>query len=1023
MDEALNKGDAVSLASDPQKAGAVIAVDGERITVMLDGKRMAVYREQITRCTYDAEEETSAALNVQEVLAAMSAWQINHPMGTSLFSLGQARIDFVPYQFRPVMAMIKADRARLLIADDVGVGKTIEAGLILKELEARKGITSVLVICPRALVTERKWELEMRRFDEDFTPLDGVSFASAQMDADMDGEWPVKYSKAILPYSLLTEESVTGMKDDDRRHKIKSKRYHGLERLDTPPHFDLVIVDEAHTIRNPATWWCRGVKSFCENADAVVFMTATPLQNKNEDLYTLLGILRPDIVVSRDAFAKMSEPNKDINAVIRDIRGGKDRWKEEAQEHIAAMLETDWGARVIAQSSGFAALERFMNKDSTTREEKIEAVSIAEGLHTFSGMMTRTRRRDIGSFCTRRGQTINTAFNKEERALYDALMDFEKQALSMLHGPNVAFMMCTFKRQAASCIHALVPFIDDVISRRMEELEKLEEFIDWDDDGTITDDMRNVLSALENNVRDAATSLPDDDSKFNELLEFVKNKQSEKNRRVIVFSSFRRTLVYIQKKLAKAGIRVGRVDGGVPYDERRELSGLFRLEKEDPNALDVLLFSEVGSEGLDYQFCDAIVNYDLPWNPMRIEQRIGRIDRRGQKSDVVRICNMIVDGTIDADVYNKCLVKIGIFEDSVGDCAEILGSIGEKLQKIMTDASMTDSERREKLEQMADNEVREIQESRRMEKEDRLLYGVDISEEMAAEAVKRAKNEWVSDMGLLSLVNIYLDKRLEKGDYIKGGGTVKTLRLSQAARGKLLSDMRSLPRGVSNRADRAWRAWLKGEAQTLSVTFDSDVARYNDKTMLLNQTHPLLRVAAAYIGKEDAVTVAARAAIDGVPSGEYAFLVYAWQLTGVRESEKMVAVCDNDKVQSCLFDAIRCATDCTMPSGDFTTQWNDLDAKHHAMWRAARGEHIARMQEDCALRLSQDAELFARLERTLQEAIDKSKDEKILRMKRSQLSKERAAFELRQAKLKEEANKADVLATLVVRGVIVVDGR
>ena len=104
--------------------------------------------------------------------------------------------------------------------------------------------------------------------------------------------------------------------------------------------------------------------------------------------------------------------------------------------------------------------------------------------------------------------------------------------------------------------------------------------------------------------------------------------------------------------------RVAQIDGSVKDEQRRNLRARFELDKSNPEALDILLFTEVGSEGPVYQFCDTMINYDLPWNPMRIEQRIGRIDRRGQKSEVVNIYNLITVGTVDADIYDSLFVYI-----------------------------------------------------------------------------------------------------------------------------------------------------------------------------------------------------------------------------------------------------------------------------------------------------------------------------------------------------------------------------
>ena len=306
-------GSIVTLVSDPSVIGAVINVIGNKYLVLINGKVETCFREQIQLQQMKEEQKFLPLLKVR---SALTAYQIHNPGSRNLYSLNAARIDFVPYQFRPALRMIHADSPRILVADDVGVGKTIEAGLILKEMEARSALTSVLVICPRPLVAERKWQLEMKRFDEDFTQLDGRMLAECISETDRDGEWPEQHSKTIIPYSLFGEDSIMGRSSKSgKKHKSL-----GLADLDPPPHFDLVIVDEAHTIRNANTWAYKGVELFCRNADAVVFLTATPLQNSNNDLYTLLNLLRPDVVIDKDTFLRMSEPNAYINNLLPAIR-------------------------------------------------------------------------------------------------------------------------------------------------------------------------------------------------------------------------------------------------------------------------------------------------------------------------------------------------------------------------------------------------------------------------------------------------------------------------------------------------------------------------------------------------------------------------------------------------------------------------------------------------------------------------------------------------------------------------------
>ena len=180
------------------------------------------------------EEEKKEVKRVSKAVfdAALTCRLLKSPTNSSLYSLNTARIDYIPHQFRPVVKFVQSDNQRILIADGVGVGKTIEAGLVLKELEAREDIDSVLVICPKPLVSERKWEDEMKRFGEEFTALDGQKFRYCLKEMDMEGEWPAKYRKCILPYSLFDKTSVDG----------GSEKYPGLESVPAP-QFDLVIVD------------------------------------------------------------------------------------------------------------------------------------------------------------------------------------------------------------------------------------------------------------------------------------------------------------------------------------------------------------------------------------------------------------------------------------------------------------------------------------------------------------------------------------------------------------------------------------------------------------------------------------------------------------------------------------------------------------------------------------------------------------------------------------------------------------
>jgi len=166
------------------------------------------------------------------------------------------------------------------------------------------------------------------------------------------------------------------------------------------------------------------------------------------------------------------------------------------------------------------------------------------------------------------------------------------------------------------------------------------------------------------------------------------------------------------------------IHGDVPDEERRIMRRRFALPKEHEEAIDVLLSSEVGCEGLDFQFCDFLVNYDLPWNPMRIEQRIGRIDRYGQPSETIAIVNFVMPGTVDADIYQRCLWRIGVFQHAVGGNEEILGAITREQHDIAESFSLSSDERAHRLQQLADNGIRQVSEEQELDTKQSKLFGL-----------------------------------------------------------------------------------------------------------------------------------------------------------------------------------------------------------------------------------------------------------------------------------------------------------
>lgn len=954
-------------------------------------------------------------VGIDDVRSFLTAYQINNPSAQNLYSLNSARIDFVPYQFRPALKMIHADEPRILIADSVGVGKTIEAGLIIKELEARSELERVVVICPKPLVAERKWELEMKRFDEEFVPIDGSTLRQIISDTDRDGEWPVRYNKVIIPFSILDSRAYNG-------EEGKRLRSFGLSELDPEPHFDLVIVDEAHHIRNGSmdkekAFAYKCTKYFCDHADAVVMLTATPLQTSDNDLFTLLNVLRPDIVIDQKTFEMMSRPNAYISHAVHVIRASGENWVQDAIADLRELQKTQWGDNVIAANPIYDDILMRLGAEEISREERVKLISEIESLHSFSTMLNRTRRRDIQDFCIRRSHTVSVALTDYQRMLHDELLEFERQALSVLHDTqSVPFMMSTIRRQAASCIFGLAPHIRDIIGRKIQQMNDDPEMDHFSFD--MIGESSDVISTLAKKLLDLADNLPAEDPKFDETLKVIHKKQKMQNNKIMLFSTFRHTLAYLKCRLLVLGYRIEQIDGSVKDEERYKLKNRFELPKDNPDAIDMLLFTEVGSEGLDYQFCDMMINYDLPWNPMRIEQRIGRIDRRGQQSEAVNIYNIITEDTVDADIYYRCLMRIGIFERSIGDCEEILGEIATSIEMIALDTTLTEEERKVKLEQIADNEVRKVQELTRLEEEEKELFGFDLTEFTTSQEIRQAENPWLSQHSIQRLIENYIGELVGTGTYIIGEGPMKNLRLSATARGILRDDLRKLP-GGRNSLRRTWENYLNGKKPNHTLTFDPDAATRDRDSFFITAMHPLAKQAAAYFSGSETFYLNLRYFTHEIPPGEYIFSVFAWKYSGFNTYTRLVTVCKNETVANELPFILEESGNVDYKKvGSF--DWSSLENMHVQKWLKERELHKRDVKTTITFKLESLANTHRNRVRTLEQQIRDSFDDNIKRMHQSELETAQANYVRKAEAIKDTAERAEIYTSLLVNGVITI---
>jgi ATP-dependent helicase HepA len=1004
-----NIGDLVKIKSNPDTKGAIINIQHSELEnkyyVFINGKTEEFYESQLEKIFDDEPDIQSISLNYFN--AHISSLQILNPHIAALYSLNSAFIDFVPYQYRPVLKFINADRPRLLIADEVGIGKTIESAIILRELQARQEIKSVLVICPKPLITEKKWYNELKRFNEEFVQLDSKGFDFCIDEFNKDGIWPGRYSKAIIPYSIFDEDLLYGKENSSVK---------GLLDLDPPPSFDLIIVDEAHRIKNHNTITHKTVRLLCDNSENVIFLTATPIQLGNQDLYNLLNVLRPDYIIDPKVFEAITEPNFFINKAIKSIRLKNDNWMIEALEELINAKNTIWGHTYYHSNQDYHDAIEVLTKNEVSDEERVNLIQKVEQLHTLSSIINRTRRRDIGEFTIRNPHAIEVRYTKDQQELYDRLISFRAKILTLKHGDkNIKFMMTTLLRQTSSCLFGLLPLINDILERHLDdidfdEIDSEENSMNFADDNSIRDEL--------NDIKNYCNNLDLDDEKFEKFYEIIEFKSKMSNRKVLVFSSFKHTIFYLKKKLDDKGIRSELIYGDVKNDDRMTIQERFRLPTDDINAIDVLLSSEIGAEGLDYQFCDTIINYDLPWNPMRIEQRIGRIDRYGQESETIAIYNFLTHGTIDKHIYDICLSRIGIFESSIGGSEEILGQIAKEIKDIAEDFNLTEKQKIEKLKQLADNKIVEIKEKEKIEAEHKNLFSIDIPPDVLNSKIEEITNYWLKPELLKNLIELYFQSRFDKKNLISDKD-IFSIKLNEEQRRILLEDFRKLELQRSP-VSKFWESWLKGNSPNIKVTFNSSLVKGKRDVTLISPIHPLAKQAAEHFGHKQPVYLSIKYIDNSMKSGNYPFALYLWSKQGQKTEISLQPISKEKFIIENFIKIVKIGSSKVNVDFDLIDD-KKLDDVHFTIWKKAKESHIQKVDMTInnlikTLSISHENRM-----RIIDRDLNSATNEKIIKMKKAQKDNAVRDFQNRVSELEKKKTFADISFEIIAYGIINVE--
>jgi superfamily II DNA or RNA helicase len=639
------------------------------------------------------------------------------PDGGERVGEATANVEPWPHQVRAFQRMYDHWPPKLLIADEVGLGKTIEAGLVLRQAWLAGRARRILILAPRAV--RKQWQIELReKFNLNWPIYDGARLT-----------W---YPSAGTPEGAREREVS---REDWHKEPCVIVSSHLMRRKNRAPEllehaepYDLVILDEAHHARRKGAGGLamKGpnlllqlMQKLVTRTKGLVLLTATPMQVHPVEVYDLLKLLGMPPEWSEGAFQQyfdiLGQPNPghhDIENLTRLFKSVEAYYGPTTE--AAATRFVDSGSRLAAKRV-LAALR----DDAKTKRQTLSATDRTAALrilraHTPVGRLVSRNTRELlrayykaGKMTARVADRVVAdemlALSEDERAVYEEVEDYISStynAANQTDRPAVGFVMTIYRRRLASSFYALRKTLEGRL-KAVDAPGKLvlteDDVPDPDEtetesgDSLDTDEAAQLAqAALKQEEKSQIQALIDaiaalkPDSKAVRLAAVLTSLRMSGYKQVIVFTQFTDTMDFLRKRLRHEGLSVmcfsGR--GGEVVDHggtwrivtREDTKRMFREGKAE-----ILLCTDAAAEGLNFQFCGALVNYDMPWNPMRVEQRIGRIDRLGQVHEKIRITNLHYERTVETDVYMALRNRIGLFNAVVGKLQPILSQLPRRI--------------------------------------------------------------------------------------------------------------------------------------------------------------------------------------------------------------------------------------------------------------------------------------------------------------------------------------------------------
>lgn len=759
-----------------------------------------------------------------------TAFKIKNSNNSTISSLKASKTLFRAYQFKPLLKFLNSPNRRLLVADEVGLGKTIEAGHIMLELKARRELKNVLIVCPKSL--QEKWKAELyEKFGLTFKIVDNAKDLIADLQAKTDTVRAiVNYEKVRMREKATKEEQRGG------KHKYTNL----IDYLsENPQRFSLVLCDEAHRMRNKNQTY-KGSEIIMSCADAALFLTATPIMISEENLYNLLHLLDNTRYFNLQIFMNRLKENRPFveaisllnhNVALSSIMEGLQNANVQSIFSAANGNEI-YSCRkhiseLYADDPIFQEIKDLMEGEDTPKV-RARLQYLLSTMSVMNTVFSRTRKREVTtdmSQAERKPHPCKVDLYPEEQKEFDAVIEnyIDDNSYTTYDGEGGltqggALGLVQKKRQVASSVWGYLNKETDL------------------DCGI------DVFASYQ-------------DAKVEKLQEIIEEVFKSGTQKLVVFALFRRTLKYLYIRLKKMGYNALIIHGQV--ENRAEILTRFKKDKN----IHILLSSEVGSEGLDIQFCNSMVNYDLPWNPMVVEQRIGRIDRFGQKAKVVNIYNLVVAGSIQEEIYMRLLERIGIFRSTIGDMEAILdANVGNKttiqdvynrMEKEFFTKELTHEEKEQKIAEV----VRAIEN----EKENLQHLQEGLSNTLTNDAYFRDEinrilynNAYVTDVELRNFITSAIRQCLTtcNMEEIENGVMEFTVPISQPSILKNFLTQYCDNNDESNISVNQFKRRIDDQHKFL-LTFNQEKAYEDSSLNYLNIYHPMIQACLNYFIEND----------------------------------------------------------------------------------------------------------------------------------------------------------------------------